>query len=78
MAIEFLLTQFQNIYYRLARLNEHTQVQLLFNSNYLGIGTFKKFGINKYELSVSMWQIFKAWVENRVAYEDFTKKKFRL
>jgi len=65
---------------RLARLAlyKYTRVELLFDPDYLGIGQFLQTGPNSYELSVSMWQIFRAWMGNELAYADATKKKFRL
>jgi hypothetical protein len=54
-----------------------SRVELLFWPDYLGMGRLYKVGEN-YEISVSMWQIFRGWIENRITYEDATKKKFRL
>ena len=66
--------------YRLAQLNKYkyTRVELLYEPDYLGIGTFEKLGDNRYELSVSMWQLFRAWIDETLVYEDATRKKFRL
>lgn len=66
--------------HRIARLNryKYTKVELLFKPDYLGIGSFEKINDTKYELSISMWQIFQGWIGDNLRYSDATKKKFRL
>ena len=57
---------------------KYTKVELEFNPDYLGIGSFEKTGENTYELSISMWMIFRGIIGDEVKYEDATRKKFRL
>lgn len=67
--------------YSLAKIKEkygYTKVELLFDPDYLGIGTFHKVSSNCYELSVSIWQIFRAWKRENISYSDATRKKLRL
>jgi hypothetical protein len=68
--------------YRLSKVkknNGYSKVELIFVPDYLGMGKFYKTSNNTYELSITMWQIFRAWFgENHTAYEDATRKKFRL
>jgi len=65
--------------YHLATLrSKYTKVELLFNPDYLGIGTFSKAEENSYEFSVSMWEIFRAWIGNELANSQAAKKRFRL
>jgi len=66
--------------YRLATLihYKYTKVELLFDPDYLSIGTFLQTGPNSYELSLSMWQIFRAWKGYELVDSDATKRKFRL
>jgi len=66
--------------YRLATLihYKYTKVELLFDPDYLGISKFERIGPTSFELSVSMWQLFRGWVGYELVYEDATRKKFRL
>ncbi|MEM6684178.1 MAG: hypothetical protein AAF617_00170 [Bacteroidota bacterium] len=67
--------------YRLVKIKErygYTKVELLFSPDYLGIGQFYKTPDNNYELSITMWQIFRSWYGDSPAYSDATRKKFRL
>lgn len=64
--------------YRLANMkNRYTKVELTFQQDYLGMGQIYPDG-NDFELSISLWQIFRGWKDNALAYQDATKKKFRL
>lgn len=77
----------QQYLYRLSKLKKiygYSKVELLYEPDYLGMGRFYgKYKDNSgdyYELSIAMWQVFRAWFgDNRMlAYGDVTKKKFRL
>jgi hypothetical protein len=64
--------------YRLANMkNRYTKVELTFQQDYLGMGQIYPDG-QDVELSSSLWQIFRGWKDNLLAYQDATKKKFRL
>jgi hypothetical protein len=64
--------------YRLANLrNKYTKVELTFEQDYLGMGQIYPDG-KDFELSISLWQIFRGWADNAPMYQDATKKKFRL
>lgn len=57
----------------------YAKVELIFIPDYLGMGKFYKISDNTYELSITMWQVFKSWFrDSNIAYEDATRKKFRL
>jgi ubiquitin len=58
--------------------NSYTKVELIFRPDYLGIGRIEKLRSGKYEISVSMKQMFRGWNEGKIAYQDETRKKFRL
>ncbi|MFN3639032.1 MAG: hypothetical protein ACK4XY_11255, partial [Chloroherpetonaceae bacterium] len=57
--------------------NRYTKVELTFQQDYLGMGQIYPDGTD-FELSISLWQIFRGWKDNMLAYQDATKKKFRL
>lgn len=66
---------------RLANLSHrkgYSKVELVFLPDYLGIGTLEKITPRHFELSVSMWQVFRGYFGDGVGYEDWTRKKFRL
>jgi len=65
---------------RIAKMNryKYTKVELEFDQSYLGYGAIEKINSHNYEVSVSMWQIFKAYYGDNIAYQDATRKKFRL
>ena len=71
-----------NYLYRMAKIKKiygYARVELLFKPDYLGIGKFSKTSENSYELSLTMWQIFKSWyADDQLAYYDHTRKNFRL
>lgn len=68
--------------FRMAKIKKiygYSKVELLFKPDYLGIGKFSKTSDNSYELSLTMWQIFKSWgKDDQLAYYDQTRKNFRL
>lgn len=67
--------------YRLSRIKDvygYEKVELLFETDFLGMGTFQKVDDDVYEIAVTMIQIFKAWYGDGRQYTDATRKKFRL
>ena len=73
-----ILTYLTNLWL-LSHNNGYAHVELLFFPDYLGFGRLEQISTSHFELSVSMWQIFKAYYGDGVlAYSDATRKKFRL
>jgi len=69
---------------RLSNLSKtkYTRVQLLFAPNYLALGNIESYTDNElgqaYEFNVKMWQIFRAYFGDSIAYEDATLKSYSL
>ena len=55
---------------------KYNKVIILFNRDYLKLGTVYNLGNNNYEFSISSCQWFRAFDDTIVVYEDFTMKHF--
>lgn len=58
--------------------NTYSRVQLIFVPNHFDFSRVETLRNGKYEMSVSVLQLFRGFLENKIVYSDVTRKKFRI